>query len=45
VKEKPRNTEDEIETVTIEDVTEDEDLETWTQNKMRGFRRCQKSTF
>ena len=38
-KEKPKNTEDDIETVTIEDVTEDEDLQTWTQSKMRGFRR------
>ena len=29
---------DDIETITIEEVTE-EDLKTWTKNKMRGFRR------
>ena len=35
----PRNNEDTIETVTIEEVSED-DLQTWTQNKLRGFRRA-----
>ena len=33
------NKEDNIETETIEDVIDDEDLSSWTQNKMRGFKR------
>ena len=33
------NNEDNIEIVTLEDVIDDEDLSSWTQNKMRGFKR------
>ena len=39
-KESPRSpAEEEIETVSIDEVTE-EDLHTWTQNKLRGFKRA-----
>ena len=49
MKEPPSNHEDEIETISIEDVTveeasveevTDEDLQSWTKNKLRGFKRA-----
>ena len=38
-KEAPGSPEEEIETISIDEVTEEEDLTAWSKNKLRGFKR------